>query len=101
MSILFSKFWLSTTALAIHAIAALLDSLAIPGLSSAAWAEPLARHTGGNPLFILETLKARLSSRPDGSAGAAPAAGELAAPEQIGKLLDLRLAQLAPEALSA
>ena len=85
--------------LAVQAIAALLESLAIPGLDSAAWAEPLARHTGGNPLFILETLKARLSSRPDGSAGSAPAAGVLAAPEHIGKLLDLRLAQLAPEAL--
>ena len=85
--------------LAVQAIAALLESLAIPGLDSAAWAEPLARHTGGNPLFILETVKARLSSRPDGSAAAAPAAGVLAAPEHIGKLLDLRLAQLAPEAL--
>ena len=85
--------------LTVQAIAALLESLAIPGLNSAAWAESLARHTGGNPRFIRETLKARLSSRPDGSTGAAPTAGGLAAPEHIGKLLDMRLAQLAPEAL--
>ena len=39
----------------VPAIEALLKSLALPGLDAHAWAESLARHTGGNPLFILET----------------------------------------------
>ena len=78
------------------AIHELLESLALPGLVSAAWVEPLARHTGGNPLFILETLMAQLAT----SADAPPsAAATLKAPAHIGKLLDRRLAQLPPEAL--
>lgn len=85
--------------LTVQAIAVLLDSLALPGIDSAVWAGPLARHTGGNPLFILETLKARLSSPPDGSGSAAPAIGVLSAPLHISKLLDLRLTHLTPEAL--
>lgn len=77
-------------------VVALLDSLAIAGLDSAAWAAPLTRHTGGNPLFILETLKAQLAAPGAAWQAATP---ELAAPAHIGKLLERRLEQLSPEAL--
>ncbi|MEO8058176.1 MAG: BTAD domain-containing putative transcriptional regulator [Burkholderiales bacterium] len=77
-------------------IVALLDSLAIPLLDSAAWVEPLARHTGGNPLFILETLVAALAAGPiDANA----ASTKFVAPGHLGRLLERRLAQLPPEAL--
>ena len=79
-------------------VAALLDSLAIPELDGDTWAEPLARHTGGNPLFILETLKAELA-RPVAAWQAAGTTAALAAPPHIGTLLERRLAHLAPDAL--
>jgi DNA-binding SARP family transcriptional activator/tetratricopeptide (TPR) repeat protein len=82
--------------LGVEAIEALLASLSIPGLDSAAWAGPLARHTGGNPLFILETLKSQVA----GAHGALPAPGKaLAAPAHIGKMLEQRLERLPAEAL--
>lgn len=80
-------------------VRALLDSLALPGLDAARWAPMLARHTGGNPLFLLETLIALLDQRalaPCGLAGDPPA---LPAPERIGRLIERRLAQLSPSAL--
>jgi DNA-binding SARP family transcriptional activator len=43
-------------------VQALLDSLALPDVDPAAWAPALARHTGGNPLFVLETLRALLAA---------------------------------------
>ena len=43
-------------------IAALVDSLALPDVDGEHMAGPLARHTGGNPLFVLETLKQVVSS---------------------------------------
>jgi DNA-binding SARP family transcriptional activator len=78
-------------------VAALLDSLAIAGIDAAAWAEPLARYTGGNPLFMLETLKVQLAKPASPSmTGKAPS---LRAPSQIGRLLDRRLDQLPADAL--
>lgn len=81
--------------LAPAAIAELLASLAIEGLDAAAWAGPLARHTGGNPMFILETLRALLAQQ------GAPALAEakLPAPGNIGQLILRRLDQLSPDAL--
>jgi DNA-binding SARP family transcriptional activator len=40
------------------ALAELVESLALPQLAGMPLVESLARHTGGNPLFALETLKA-------------------------------------------
>jgi DNA-binding SARP family transcriptional activator len=79
-----------------EAIAALIESLAISGLEVTAWIEPLRRHTGGNPLFLLETLMAELMI--DGSAPARPGA-TLAAPARVGLLLEQRLQRLRPSAL--
>ncbi len=43
--------------LGVEALAALVDSLALPGVDGKALAPGLLRRTGGNPLFVLETLK--------------------------------------------
>jgi len=81
--------------LSMPAIEALLESLAIPGLDAAGLAGPLARHTGGNPMFILETLRALLAR---GSTQINPSA-RLPAPANIGQLIERRLTQLSPAAL--
>jgi DNA-binding SARP family transcriptional activator/tetratricopeptide (TPR) repeat protein len=77
------------------AVGTLLETLAIPGLDSRAWAGPLTRHTGGNPLFILETLRAQT----DKGFGAWSAPQALPAPVNVGQLIEGRLQQLSPRAL--
>ena len=54
---------LQLQALDAQAVAALLDSLAIQGIGGTAQAESLRRHTGGNPLYLLETLKLALGAK--------------------------------------
>jgi DNA-binding SARP family transcriptional activator len=86
-------------------VGALLDSLAIEGIGGAAQAEALHQRTGGNPLFLLETLKAALASRADG----APAPGDggsdrttaIAWPraDSVQLLIEQRLRRLSPLAL--
>lgn len=46
------------------ATAELVDALAVPGLPGPTLASALVRHSGGNPLFLLETIKQGLA---DGS----------------------------------
>ncbi len=70
----------------------LLDTLALEGVDAAALAGPLARHTGGNPYFVLETLGA-IVTQPDGRGAALPTA------PSVGALIERRLAQLSPAAL--
>jgi DNA-binding SARP family transcriptional activator len=79
------------------AVRALLRSLAVPGFDAQAWAEPLARHTGGNPLFILETVRQLLADGPLGPAGLHGAT--LPASLTVERLIEQRLGQLTPEAL--
>ena len=79
-----------------NAVAELLVSLALPGLDAAAWAPRLHRHTGGNPMFILETLRAVAQGL--GQGNVAPST-ELPLPENLRLLIDRRLAQLQPLAL--
>lgn len=79
------------------ALAALVDSLGLPGISGAALASSLARRTGGNPLFVLETLKQawverRLEQLADTSS--------LPRPLSVGRLIERRLGQLSPGALA-
>jgi len=78
------------------AVRALLESLAIPDFDVAAWAAPMARHTGGNPMFILETLLAMLAHGPPQveSGGI-----RLPAPANVGQLIERRLNQLSGPAL--
>jgi DNA-binding SARP family transcriptional activator len=78
------------------AVRALLESLAIPDFDVAAWAEPMARHTGGNPMFILETLLAMLAH---GAPRLETGGVRLPAPANIGQLIERRLSQLSTPAL--
>ena len=77
------------------AIEALLDSLSLPMLAPASLAQALARHTGGNPQFILETLKALFHG------GGAPVLhdGRLPLPRSVGMLIEMRLKQLSAPAV--
>ena len=77
-------------------VESLLDSFALPGLDARAWAEPLARHTGGNPLFILETLAAMLAQ---GAAVLQGTSVRLPAPGNVGRLIELRINELSSAAL--
>lgn len=75
-------------------VADLLDSLDLPGFDGATLAADIARHTGGNPLFVLETVKAMLLGETlakDG--GYLPAAGNVTA------LIERRLGRLSTRAV--
>ncbi len=82
------------------AVAELLDTLALVdvdvGVGGAARAQALHRHTGGNPMFVLETLKAALEqpARPD-----ADAASPWPHAPSVVRLIQQRLARLRPLAL--
>lgn len=71
---------------------ALIESLALPQVD-AHWVAPLLRHTGGNPLFALETLKDHLLT-------AAPDGRTLPQPATVGVLIERRLRQLSTPALA-
>ena len=73
------------------AVRLLLDTLDLPGLTGAGHAEALHRHTGGNPLFLLETLKA-WQAAPDTGGGWPRATSVL-------RLIQQRLARLSPLAI--
>jgi DNA-binding SARP family transcriptional activator len=88
---------LALGALDLAAVQALLGSLGLPDLDAVRWAPALLRHTGGNPMFILETLRALIDQRrplhdPRGSA--------LPVPADVGATIERRLAQLSAEALN-
>jgi DNA-binding SARP family transcriptional activator len=75
-------------------MAEFVDTLGLPGLQGAALAEALVRHTGGNPLFALETLKDLVLRGPAGSGAALPQ------PASVGALIERRLRALSPAALA-
>jgi DNA-binding SARP family transcriptional activator len=77
-------------------LAELVESLGIPGLDAAALAPSLARHTGGNPLFALETLKVFILENAEGRGSF----GKLPIPSSIGGLIEQRLKRLSAEALA-
>ena len=74
-------------------MAELIDSLGLPELDSAQLAAPLTRHTGGNPLYALETLKQGLGS-------GLLRQGRLPTPVNVGALIERRLKQLPERALA-
>jgi len=79
------------------ALAALVDSLALPGVDGRALAPGLLRRTGGNPLFVLETLKqAWVEHTLDRLADATL----LPRPLSVGRLIERRITQLSPRALA-
>jgi tetratricopeptide (TPR) repeat protein len=75
-------------------VAQLIDSLEVPGLDGARLAPRVARHTGGNPLFVLETLKALLLEEGSRSAGTLPVAAN------VRDLIARRLEKLSARALA-
>ncbi len=74
-------------------MAEMIDALGLPELNSAQLAPTLVRHTGGNPLFALETLK-------QGLAGGLLQQGRLPSPVNVGALIERRLKQLSDRALA-
>ncbi|MBX3620034.1 MAG: AAA family ATPase [Rhizobacter sp.] len=80
-------------------VATLVDSLGIEGVTGASLAAPLVRHTGGNPQFVLETLRTLLAE--GGVAGLAklPRSGTLPVPASVGAVIERRLKRLSPAAL--
>jgi len=79
----------------------LLDSLGIAGVGGHAQAESLHRHTGGNPLYLLETVKAALE-RGRGAlvpAGELPVAADWPHAGTVDRLIQQRLARLSALAL--
>ena len=82
-------------------VAALLDSLGVAGLDSPGLTRALLRHTGGNPQFVLETVKALLLAGEGQGADRAQdfAIGNLPLPRTVGRLIHQRLRQLSPAAL--
>jgi DNA-binding SARP family transcriptional activator len=74
-------------------MAELIDSLGLPELDSAQLAPQLVKHTGGNPLYALETLK-------QGLASGLLQQGRLPTPINVGALIERRLKQLSERALS-
>jgi DNA-binding SARP family transcriptional activator/tetratricopeptide (TPR) repeat protein len=84
--------------LAVAQIAELLDSLAIAGIGGTVQAAELQQRTGGNPLYLLETLKAALTAAaPDPDGGAQAWAWPSAA--NVARLIQQRLARLSPMAM--
>ena len=78
-------------------LAELVDSLGLPGIDGRALAPALRRRTGGNPLFVLETLKQAWVERTlDRLADAAL----LPRPLSVGRLIERRIGQLSPGALA-
>jgi tetratricopeptide (TPR) repeat protein len=76
-------------------LAMLVDSLALDGLSGARLAPVLLRHTGGNPMYVLETLKSLVVE------GAPRSTAErLPLPATVAGLIERRLRQLSAPALA-
>lgn len=76
----------------VSALRELIESLGLPEMDAATLAAPLLRHTGGNPLFVLETLKDMVLQ---GAAGK-----HLPQPATVGTLIERRLRTLGSAALS-
>jgi DNA-binding SARP family transcriptional activator/tetratricopeptide (TPR) repeat protein len=79
------------------ALAELVDSLGLPGIDGRALAPGLLQRTGGNPLFVLETLKQAWVDR---TLAQLADARQLPRPLSVGRLIERRLAQLSPGALA-
>jgi DNA-binding SARP family transcriptional activator/tetratricopeptide (TPR) repeat protein len=77
----------------------LVASLGEPGLDADRLAPELYQRTGGNPMFVLETLKALVLAPASGALPGAALAG-LPRPRSVAALIERRLKQLSPAALS-
>jgi DNA-binding SARP family transcriptional activator/tetratricopeptide (TPR) repeat protein len=87
--------WIALPALAEPALAELIDSLVLEGASGTDLAGALWRHTGGNPLYALETLRAARGV-PAGASGVL----RLPRPHNIAHMIDRRLQRLSERAMA-
>ena len=79
--------------------AALLASLRVPGLDAAGWAPQIWRQVGGNPAFLLESVKLLLSGGAAVAAnGSAGDQGTLPLPATIEAVIQRRIELLSPRA---
>ena len=85
--------WLHLQPLDAAQLHELVASLALPRFDPAALAPALLRHTGGNPLFAVETLRAAWLGGGDGRLA-------LPRPQGLAHLIDARLARLSRPALA-
>jgi DNA-binding SARP family transcriptional activator len=74
-------------------MAELIESLELDGIDAAQLAPQLARHTGGNPMYALETLKHLIAGEPGALAAGLPR------PVSVSQLIERRLRQLSAPAL--
>lgn len=79
--------------LSVQQLAELVDSLGIEGLDGPRVAAALLERTGGNPLFVLETLKAWLTQ------GGGAEVARMPAVVGVGALIERRIGRLSPEAI--
>jgi DNA-binding SARP family transcriptional activator len=77
----------------------LMQSLELADVDAPGWARNVYRHTGGNPMFVLETLAALLAADPSVRAALPTAAQRLPIPDSVGQLIEARLAKLSAPAL--
>lgn len=75
-------------------VAALLESLELTGFDARGLAGPIARHTGGNPMFILETVKSMLLRK-----GGAASDARLPVAESVTAAIAHRLGKLSAGAV--
>lgn len=83
---------LAVSPLDVEQVRELVQDLQLPGVAASEMAPSLHRHTGGNPLFVLETLKS-LRVMPAGAAA-------LPRPSSVAALIDRRLRRLSAPALA-
>ncbi|MEO6407783.1 MAG: BTAD domain-containing putative transcriptional regulator [Burkholderiaceae bacterium] len=78
-------------------IAHLIDTLELPGVRGVDLAGRLRRRTGGNPLFVLETLKQAWS---EDALAALQAGAAMTRPQTVEQMIERRLSQLSAPALT-
>jgi len=81
--------------LTVEQVEAFVASLDIAGLDAAQIAPALVRHTGGNPLYLLETLKAWLAERPPRAVQTL----RLPAARSVAHLIEQRIGRLSAQAV--
>lgn len=86
--------WITLEPLTEAETADLVRSLGLPGYGTPDWAQALRRHSGGNPLFVLETLRAL------GPTAASAPRPDLPVPGSVRHLLDERFTQLSEGAMA-
>jgi DNA-binding SARP family transcriptional activator len=82
-------------------VAELLQTLQIAAIDARTWAEALHQRTGGNPLFLLETLKALLLHGEPAQSGSPSLAalGRLPASDSAVRLIERRISLLSRDAV--